>query len=762
MVESLPKRIHCIGAGGAGMLPLALYLAERGHEITAEDESLSEHARRWLEGYGVRVAAFEERDDSAVVYSSAVAEDHPARVYARRVGAIAMRRGECLAVIARERRLIAIVGSHGKTTTCGMVIDLFKRAGVSADYLLGAMFEEDAPSAASDGPWLIAEIDESDGTIDLFHPEICVLLNADHDHHARYATEEDYLEVFRKLLRRTRTAAFVDAGLRERLAAAASNSSASCMWVGAGGDVDVAGAAMGRGWSEVTLAMPEGESRFLVNRSGAANRSNAAFAFLAARQAGCLPESGAAIEFQFVKRRQRCWYCSAEVAVVEDYAHHPREIAAALAQLREETARRIAVVFQPHRFSRTAALKGQLAESLAQADALALQAVYPASEAPVPGGASEDLLEACRALAPETVLLRESGELDAYLETQRAGDPVCVLFLGAGVGDRLARCYAERLAAADSRWGKIGLALAASAGFGADLRGSEPLANKTTLRVGGAAERYFEPASVAELVAVLKACSEAGMPARALGRGSNLVVPDEGVSGLTIRLSHPYWSRCSVRPDGSIVAGAGLRTKALCSLAWKEGLEGYEFLDGIPGSVGGALRMNAGAMGGWTFDVVKSVRYVTLRGDVVEARRDELDFGYRFCRELESAMAIEAVLRASAGRSPSEDIRRRLDTYQEKRRESQPREPSAGCIFKNPEGGSAGRIIDELGLKRTVVGGAEVSGTHGNFIVNRGGATSADVIELARFVREVARRKRGVVLEPEALLFGGSWEEALR
>lgn len=167
--------------------------------------------------------------------------------------------------------------------------------------------------------------------------------------------------------------------------------------------------------------------------------------------------------------------------------------------------------------------------------------------------------------------------------------------------------------------------------------------------------------------------------------------------------------------------------------------------------------MNAGAMGGWIFDLVSRVRFAKLDGSIVEASAEELTVGYRHCRELEESIAIDVVMESKASGRDELELRRAIDVYQSKRKESQPREPSAGCIFKNPEGDSAGRLIEDLGLKGTVIGGAEISRIHGNFIINRGGATSNDVIELIKLVRREAKDKRRVELEPEALLYGNSW-----
>jgi UDP-N-acetylenolpyruvoylglucosamine reductase len=245
-----------------------------------------------------------------------------------------------------------------------------------------------------------------------------------------------------------------------------------------------------------------------------------------------------------------------------------------------------------------------------------------------------------------------------------------------------------------------------------------------------------------------------------LGRGSNLIVPDEGVDGLVICLSHKSWSGFETLPDGRVRAGAGLRLKNLCGLAAAAGLSGFEFLEGIPASLGGALRMNAGAMGGWIFDIVDEVRLMSMDGEVATLPRSAMSVDYRFCAELRGAIALGAVLRP-VSRTGAPEVGRQIDAYRRKRHESQPREPSAGCIFKNPPGESAGRLIEESGLKGARVGGAEVSMVHANFMVNRGHATSADMLELVRRVRAAVRQAKGVDLEPDVLLYGRDWRDVL-
>jgi len=283
------------------------------------------------------------------------------------------------------------------------------------------------------------------------------------------------------------------------------------------------------------------------------------------------------------------------------------------------------------------------------------------------------------------------------------------------------------------------------------IRRDEPLAPHTTLRVGGPADACVEPASEEDLAAVLAYCHERSRPFFVLGRGSNLLVKDGGFRGVVACLVHPYFSQ--VEAVGQrLRCGAGAKLKAVAVEARRNGLAGLEFLEGIPGTVGGALRMNAGAMGGAMFDVVESVRLMSLDGKVQEQAARELTTAYRSCPALKTHIALAAVLCGQAG--SREAIEQRMNEYSRKRWKSQPAAPSAGCMFKNPPSIPAGKLIDELGLKGTRVGGAVVSAEHGNFIVNDGSATARDVLELIEIIRQRVRTERGIELETEVEIVG--------
>ncbi|MBT5309991.1 MAG: UDP-N-acetylmuramate dehydrogenase, partial [Verrucomicrobia bacterium] len=205
--------------------------------------------------------------------------------------------------------------------------------------------------------------------------------------------------------------------------------------------------------------------------------------------------------------------------------------------------------------------------------------------------------------------------------------------------------------------------------------------------------------------------------------------------------------------ESRIKCGAGAKMKKVAAEARRRGLSGMEFLEGIPGSIGGGLRMNAGAMGSELFDVVETVRFMDPSGEVFEISAESIESTYRSCPLLKNQIALGAVLKGEP--DTGEAITARMAEYSQKRWGSQPKARSAGCIFKNPEGIPAGKLVDELGLKGASVGGAMVSQEHGNFIVNNGDATAGDVSRLIDRIREKALSERGIELQTEVQIIGG-------
>jgi UDP-N-acetylenolpyruvoylglucosamine reductase len=284
------------------------------------------------------------------------------------------------------------------------------------------------------------------------------------------------------------------------------------------------------------------------------------------------------------------------------------------------------------------------------------------------------------------------------------------------------------------------------------IRRDEPMAKHTTLRVGGPADVYVEPATEADLAAILKFCGARGIKFFILGRGSNLLVRDAGFRGVVICPAQPAFSKIEIIGD-KLHCGAGARLKHVAIEARRNGLSGLEFLEGIPGSIGGALRMNAGAMTSATFDIVESVRLMDFSGHVRDFFPDEMAVEYRSCATLKTHVALGAVLRGKP--DSMESIAQRMSAYNQKRWTTQPAAPSAGCAFKNPPAIAAGKLIDQLGLKGARIGGASVSMEHGNFIVNDGKATAQDVLDLMALLQAKAKAASEITLHTEVEIIGG-------
>jgi UDP-N-acetylenolpyruvoylglucosamine reductase len=709
-----------------------------------------------------------------VVCSSAIAPQHPAYLAAAAQKIPLVRRGELLAEAVRDKKLVAVCGSHGKTTTTALLITALRRADFPAGYVLGGLFGDDSPPArAGSSDWVVAEIDESDGTIDRFSPTLTVAVNLDWDHPDHYRRQADLEKTFAALFARTTQAVLVsDACALSARVVAQHRGPASLHTFGRTGDFRAV--VENETTERQTLALDhlfsasapaQSPLRASVRAPGEFNAANATAALAAAQLMGAAPSASLLADYPGVRRRQTVLHAADGLTVLEDYAHHPAEIRALLASLRKRAERRLVVVFQPHRFSRTAQFKAEFAAALALADRVYLLDVYSAGEAQIVGGTTDDLHAELRGNAPNLSAVYLPSQAAALLqrlvgETQ-PGD--LVAFVGAGDIDQRARDWLALIQEkqnASARWDALATALRASVSVATKIRREEPLAEKTTMRVGGAARLYAEPATTDDLRAILLAAKARGTAVHVLGRGSNLLIPDAGVDGVVVSFAHAAWQVFEPRADGRVWAGAGLRLKNLCGLATKAGLVGFEFLEGIPGNVGGALRMNAGAMGGWMFDVVEEVRLMTRDGEERVLKRADMHVDYRHCAELHDALALGALLKPAA-QSHADQIARQIDVYRDKRQKTQPREPSAGCIFKNPPGNSAGKLIDEAGLKGERVGDAEVSPVHANFIVNRGHATSADVIELVRRVRARVEQAKGIKLEPEVLLYGREWKDVL-
>ena len=286
---------------------------------------------------------------------------------------------------------------------------------------------------------------------------------------------------------------------------------------------------------------------------------------------------------------------------------------------------------------------------------------------------------------------------------------------------------------------------------GSRLRFREPLAKHTHFGIGGEATAYVEVSTVSELAALARFHKQWDVPVAVIGRGSNLLVSDSGFKGIGIRL---VGALAKLEVDGTIVSvGAGLSLPRLSKTMSRAGLSGVEFALGIPGSVGGALIMNAGAWGSCFGDVVTNVTVMNDTGDIINLTHDEAHFEYRHSG-LETYFCVTgATLMLEPG--DVDTITERMQTFYKQKVATQPfAEENAGCMFKNPPDDSAGRLIDISGLKGYRIGGAEVSTVHGNFILNLDNATAEDVLKLVAYIQQQVREKTGISLQTEVKRLG--------
>lgn len=291
------------------------------------------------------------------------------------------------------------------------------------------------------------------------------------------------------------------------------------------------------------------------------------------------------------------------------------------------------------------------------------------------------------------------------------------------------------------------------------IRAEEVMKPHTSFRVGGPAQLYAEPSDTEEIVALIDTAKALGLPFFLMGNGSNLVISDEGIEGLVIRLGEKFSEiRSEDDPEDTdsvlVYASAGTLLTRLSSFAAKNSLTGLEFASGIPGSLGGAVFMNAGAYDHDMSEVLEKVTFITSDGKVSAFGRDELDLSYRSSRFMkEGGIVCEAVLKLKRG--DAEEINSQIRTYTEKRTKSQPLNfPSAGSMFKRPTGYYTGALIEQAGLKGFSIGGAQVSEKHAGFVINTGDATAKDIDDLVSHIQKTIKERNGVELQREVRFIG--------
>ena len=775
---SRPGAAHFVGVGGVGMAGVAYLLRALGWEVSGCDASEGPLVR-WLRASGVEAVRGHDpshvagRPLSMVVRTPAVRDEAPELFAARASGIPVFARGEILAALSARFRTFAVCGSHGKTTTSSFLSAILRaarpaetwwcvggasgRAAAVAGAPSGAAARPAArASGRAEAPYLVAEADESDGTLALYRPFVAVATNVDLDHADRFPDVPSFEAVFSEAFSRT-SRAVVYCADHPRAAALARAACTAARRVSFGFSPDSdwrlsAWASEPGGTTRFALSVPAGlpggggrEIEVSLPVPGRHNALNAAAAIAAAAFAGVAPEDAAATLSRgavLPDRRFERVGSPDGFAVVSDYSHHPAEIAALVETARSMAPARIVAVFQPHRYTRTKALLDEFPPAFRGVDSLVLCPVYAASEDPLPGGTAADLYAAFRRCpdVPAPVLAPSLDAAREFLASEiRRGD--LVLVVGAGDVDSLARP----------------LAAVRPQGEG------DPSPLLSAYGTAAPVPRLREVSSPEELRAALAEARSLGLPVAVVASGTNTLVAGTGFRGVLVRLRREGFFYLSPHvepgtdpdgPDRWLEAGAATPGATLLAYCRSFGLSGLECMAGIPGQVGGWLAMNAGVRAGCFGDAVESALCMRVSdGAQVRLSRDELRFAYRECGGLAGHVALSVRVRLRAS-SPAE-VGAAMERVAAARTDFRGLR-TCGSVFRNPGGGapSAGALADAAGCKGLRVGGAFVTDFHANVIAADRDATPSDVAALVELVRDRVRSSSGVELVPELRVLG--------
>lgn len=781
--------MHMVGVCGIGMAGLAVLLKKKGFSVSGCDVALN-HLAGWLEERGVSVFAghdsahVQDRVDW-VVRSAAVYDDSPEIKMAFERGLPVFYRGEVLPALLRGHVSVAVSGTHGKTTTSSFIAQVLRVAGWQPSWCIGGEIRDrgDSTMGVSEGgagAHIIVEADESDGTVAMYRPDIAVVTNVEYDHMEHFANAEAFADCFRGFVSNAGKAVVYCAD-DNGVVALMSNISFSGVGIktlsygfsegAAVRAVDIQDLGLSQKFKIIQQGICLGEVDLPV--PGRHNILNALAVCAVCMELG-LSFDDFTIAIKKVGlpgRRFERVVDGADMVVISDYAHHPTEIKVFVDTVRKlYQGRRIIGVFQPHRYTRTLALGADFVNSFEGLHELILCPVYAASERPLKGGTIWDLYSRFREAGVKFVgnppkVAESLDQAWGYLRRELVAGDV-LLVIGAGDIENIAG-WAKNEGVRQKHSVPVDIA-------GIVVRDNEDLGKKTTLHVGGKADILAEVDTVAGLKDLLQWANREGLPFCVLGAGSNVVVNDMGVRGVLARLTGGEFTAISrdlskpdpafqpSDPDDGVVVrvGGGISTARMLSWLEEEGLAGLEFLEGVPGRVGGLLRMNAGAAGHEICERVLWISCLKKDGTPCTFGWNEIEWDYRCCRDLQDMIVVEAGLYLDEG--DREEIRM-LRAKRVERRSWMQGLRSAGSVFKNPGvsdsrtsvvTGTAGALIDRVGMKGVRVGGASVCDSHANFIITEEGATASDVRALMFFVRTEILEKFGIELENEVISLG--------
>ncbi len=768
--------VHLMGICGVGTAGVAWLLHLNGWRVSGCDSNIPPLMGAFFRRNGITVYQNHNHshitDCDALVYSAAIASDEPERVLAEKRGLPVLSRGQCLAGFVNSVRSVAVCGTHGKTTTSCFTTRLLQRIGEDPIWCLGgytnSLNTTVGPLTSKSEEMLFAqrlavvEADESDGTLAYERPAVTIVTNIDMDHLDHFADESQLEACFTEAITHTRESLAVCAD-HLRASRLATCFKGRVLTYGLSEDAVVRASNLRATPTSTTFELwvgPERIATVLLPVPGEHNVQNALGAFTAGILLGLPKEAlamhlGEACSELPTRRFQWLTAHNAPIRIVTDYAHHPIELKAMMSIAVLQQPKRLRMVFQPHRYSRTKSFLHDFPSAFVGADEVILMPVYEASERFTPGGETHDLYAEVRKQFPEmrVLLARSEDEVLHYLlTTAQEGD--MILIAGAGDVVRLGPALCENvalMATTSSTLTTLNKTLSNILSF----TPNESLAKHTFYKVGGEADAYTKVTDIAKLSALAMVCRVEKIPLTLLGQGSNIWFSDFGLHGVLCKLKGEAFEGFT-REGDVVTVGAGMIGASFLNRLEAEGLAGLEFMQGVPGTLGGWVNMNAGAHGHDVWEKIEGLRIITNDGQLHHITKNDVTAGYRAVRGLQGVYTIAVTFRLEE--STPDSIHQARMTYAEKRVNVAGLN-TCGSLFKNPnESTKVGMILDRLGVKTLRIGGASVAPSHANILVANEGATASDLLALTLHLRTLFREEKAMTLQTEVRGFDFEFE----
>ncbi len=797
-----PQKVFLAGIGGTGMSTLAWFLKHLGWTVEGYDRApynLQSLQNTFRVTHHLEEALHWLNHHTYLVYTPALPNDHPLLQKARNLHLHIERRAQFLGKLLHNYPHIAIAGTHGKSSTTLLTTTILRYFHIHATALVGAPIQNHDQSGFLPGNLhnapIIIEADEYDHAFLSLTPEISAIVSLEHEHVDHYPTEASLLEAFRQFIFRTQKAVLIDGTLAQRYPSWIQSLPKEKIWflhwqhpnnplhhLPPNRTFLLSNYQIHRQplrpptisvhWhppqysKPVQCLLPIPGKHFAWNTGIALSLAYLYLQIHNHHPHKILPnQMDLRALYPGLHRRMEIHYIDPFRALIDDYAHHPTEIQATIESIRtlfpDDP---ICIVFQPHLYSRTRAFAPQFGQALSSAEYVFVTDIEPAREPHDPNTSPHTILQHVQSW-------KQYVPWKAIPETIPRIRPRIVILMGAGPLNLLAQPLLTNL---KKIWFPSGKNLLTTRRFAQTLAQYGrvfpyyPLRKIATLRTGGYARYLVQPTSRNAFIALLQFLDEQDIPWWVIGRGSNLLIGDclwnAVVIDPTHALNYIHWEKTSNNndqpppPDTTLVrTGAGTSWPRFVMETIRQGYSGLEELAGIPGSVGGALIMNAGAYGKEVFDVLVDVLvYDRNERKAIRLTTNAIPHGYRYAR-FPAQIIIEARFRLH--RTNPEQARQKRNQLLQQRKATQPvHMPNAGCFFKNLPDIPVGKLLDDLGFKGFTIGGAYVSPQHANFFVHNGYASSWAFLHLVETIRTQVYNQLGFLLQMEvqkAGNFGG-------